>query len=88
VTLTITYPGGITTVLKTITDANGFYSFGNLLLDENFDGWAAVSPLFHQRGETGGEDPESAECDDRRPRLRQPGGRTGHRDEGRGQQQL
>ena len=38
VTLTITYPDGSTTILTTLTDANGLYSFGNLLLDEDFNG--------------------------------------------------
>lgn len=46
VTLTIAYPGGLTTVVKTLTDASGFYSFGNLLLDENFDGVGAGEPLY------------------------------------------
>ena len=47
VTLTITWPsGGGTTTVKTTTDANGFYSFGNLLLDENMDGAGAGEPTF------------------------------------------
>lgn len=37
VTLTITYPNSTVVTLNTLTDANGFYSFGNLLLDENFN---------------------------------------------------
>ncbi len=41
VTLTITWPGGATTVVKTTTDSSGAYSFGNLLLDENFNGTTA-----------------------------------------------
>ena len=36
VTLTITWPDSSTTVVKTTTDANGYYSFGNLLLDEDY----------------------------------------------------
>jgi uncharacterized repeat protein (TIGR01451 family) len=38
VKLTITYPNGQTTVLTTLTDATGYYSFGNLLLDEDYNG--------------------------------------------------
>lgn len=38
VTLVITYPNGDTTTLVTTTDANGYYEFGNLLLDEDYDG--------------------------------------------------
>jgi uncharacterized repeat protein (TIGR01451 family) len=38
VELTITWPNSATTVIRTTTDASGFYSFGNLLLDENYDG--------------------------------------------------
>ena len=36
VTLTVAYPNGSSVTLVTVTDANGFYSFGNLLLDEDF----------------------------------------------------
>jgi hypothetical protein len=36
VKLAITWPNGDTTTLYTVTDANGFYSFGNLLLDEDY----------------------------------------------------
>ena len=32
------------TVVKTATDANGYYSFGNLLLDEDFDGAGTGEP--------------------------------------------
>ena len=47
VTLTITWPGGGgTTTVKTTTDAKGYYSFGNLLLDENMDGVGAGEPTF------------------------------------------
>jgi uncharacterized repeat protein (TIGR01451 family) len=35
--LTITFPDGSTEVLRTTSDSNGFYSFGNLLLDEDFN---------------------------------------------------
>ncbi len=38
VTLTITYPDGTVTTVTTVTDENGFYSFDNLLLDEDYDG--------------------------------------------------
>ncbi|MBN1811400.1 MAG: carboxypeptidase regulatory-like domain-containing protein [Anaerolineae bacterium] len=39
VSLTITYPGGAGSVtLVTYTDENGYYSFGNLLLDEDYSG--------------------------------------------------
>ncbi|MBN1667553.1 MAG: carboxypeptidase regulatory-like domain-containing protein, partial [Anaerolineales bacterium] len=39
VTLTVTYPGGAGSLtLVTTTDANGYYSFDNLLLDEDYDG--------------------------------------------------
>ena len=33
-------------VVKTTTDANGSYSFGNLLLDENIDGVGSGEPTF------------------------------------------
>ncbi|GAB4578212.1 MAG: hypothetical protein Fur0022_09460 [Anaerolineales bacterium] len=37
VTLTVVYPNGDTASFSTITGANGYYSFGNLLLDENYN---------------------------------------------------
>ncbi|HND52737.1 MAG TPA: SdrD B-like domain-containing protein, partial [Pirellulaceae bacterium] len=51
VTLTVTYPNGVTTVVSTITDSTGFYSFPNLLSDENYDGVGTagiggVEPLY------------------------------------------
>ncbi|MFN8489149.1 MAG: SdrD B-like domain-containing protein [Caldilineaceae bacterium] len=51
VKLTIVYTGGVTTVLTTTTDANGHYSFGNLLVDENYtqgstNGGADGQPVF------------------------------------------
>ncbi len=46
VTLTITWPNNTTTVVKTTTDSAGKYSFGNLLLDENFDGGGTGEPTF------------------------------------------
>jgi hypothetical protein len=48
VTLTITWPDTSTTVLKTTTDSNGWYSFRNLLLDEDFNGLGTVGaePTF------------------------------------------
>ncbi len=47
VTLTLTWPGGATTRVTTTTDASGAYSFGNLLLDENFDGAGTGEPIFN-----------------------------------------
>jgi uncharacterized repeat protein (TIGR01451 family) len=46
VTLTISWPAGGTTTLNTLTDANGLYNFGNLLLDEDFDGAGGGEPTF------------------------------------------
>lgn len=47
VTLTVTWPaGGGTTTVATTTDGSGNYSFGNLLLDEDFDGSGAGEPTF------------------------------------------
>ncbi len=47
VTLTITWPGAAgTTILTTTTDGAGAYSFGNLLLDEDFDGAGLGEPTF------------------------------------------
>ena len=37
VTLTIAYPNGDITTVTAVTDAAGFYSFANLLLDESFN---------------------------------------------------
>jgi hypothetical protein len=37
VTLTIVYPNGDTATVTAVTDADGYYSFGNLLLDESFN---------------------------------------------------
>ena len=44
VTLTITWPGGGTTVVKTTTAADGSYCFGNLLLDEDQNGLGTYGP--------------------------------------------
>lgn len=41
VTLTITYPNGAVTILTTMTDASGNYTFGNLLTDESQNGDSA-----------------------------------------------
>ncbi len=51
VTLTITYPDGTVVTLIDSTDVNGFYDFGNLLLDEDYDGSGVAGaggdePLF------------------------------------------
>ncbi|MCB0044461.1 MAG: hypothetical protein KDD92_03430 [Caldilineaceae bacterium] len=46
VQMVITYTDGATTTLVTVTDANGYYSFGNLLLDEDYaTGSADNSPV-------------------------------------------
>lgn len=49
VTLTVTWPNSAgSTTYKTVTDASGYYSFANLLLDENHDGLggSGVEPAF------------------------------------------
>ncbi len=47
VTLTIPWPGVTTpTVVKTLTDIDGSYRFGNLLLDEQYDGAGAGEPTY------------------------------------------
>lgn len=46
VKLTITYPNGVVTTLTTETDASGFYSFDNLLLDEDYDGVGLGEPTY------------------------------------------
>lgn len=46
VTLQIDYPSGAVITLRTLSDANGFYSFGNLLLDEDFNGAGTDEPTF------------------------------------------
>lgn len=38
VTLAISYPNGTTITLTTVTDVDGFYSFDNLLTDEDYNG--------------------------------------------------
>ena len=53
VTLQITYPDGTVVNLVTETDANGYYSFKNLLLDEDFDGVGT----FATPGVGGGNEP-------------------------------
>jgi uncharacterized repeat protein (TIGR01451 family) len=45
VTLQINY-GSVTSTVVTVTDADGFYSFGNLLLDEDTDGAGSGEPQF------------------------------------------
>ena len=44
VKLTIAWPNGQTTVLTTVTDSTGYYSFGNLLLDEDYNGLGSGEP--------------------------------------------
>jgi hypothetical protein len=47
VTLTIVYPSGAgTTTLYAATNSAGYYSFGNLLLDEDHNGVVAPEPTF------------------------------------------
>ena len=46
VVLTITYPNGVVSTVADVTDADGLYSFENLLLDEQFNGIGAGEPLF------------------------------------------
>lgn len=47
VKLTVTWPNGQTTVLTTVTDSTGYYSFGNLLQDEDYNGDGSGSePTF------------------------------------------
>ncbi len=47
VTLDITYPDGTVVTLMTTTDADGFYSFDNLLLDEDYNmGGGGMMPTF------------------------------------------
>ncbi len=43
--LQIVYPGGTTNRMTTVSDTNGFYSFSNLMLDENF-GTGGTDPVF------------------------------------------
>jgi len=46
VRLEIIYPNGVTDVVTTMSGTGGFYSFGNLLLDENQDGTNTATPTF------------------------------------------
>ena len=46
VTLVITYPNGITASVVTISGSSGFFSFGNLLLDENHNGAGSSEPIY------------------------------------------
>lgn len=47
VNLTITYPGGGSITVSTITNNDGYYSFANLLLDEDYNGdGVAPEPTF------------------------------------------
>ena len=47
VELTITYPDATVVTVVTVTDSNGYYSFGNLLLDEDFNGEAVAPEPTH-----------------------------------------
>ncbi|HSN76964.1 MAG TPA: SdrD B-like domain-containing protein [Anaerolineae bacterium] len=44
VTLLVEYPNGDSVTVVTTTDANGYYSFGNLLLDESFNASGSGDP--------------------------------------------
>jgi len=46
VKLTVTYPNGTTTVVSTLTDDDGYYSFANLLLDEDYDVAGSNRPSY------------------------------------------
>lgn len=46
VTLAISYPNGDSATLVTFSASDGAYSFGNLLLDEDFDGAGGGEPTF------------------------------------------
>jgi len=46
VTLVITWPDNSTTTLVTTTDSQGYYTFDNLLLDEDYDGLGSGEPTF------------------------------------------
>ncbi len=46
VTLEITYPDTTVVTLNTTTDANGHYSFGNLLGDEDYNGGGVGEPSY------------------------------------------
>ena len=60
VTLTISYPNGDNVELVTLSDANGFYSFANLLLDEDYTAGngGAGEPTYVISAQTGGITPE------------------------------
>jgi len=46
VILTITYPNGDTTTAVTMSGSGGVYHFGNLLLDENYNGEGTNEPVY------------------------------------------
>ncbi|WP_170265680.1 IPTL-CTERM sorting domain-containing protein [Thiohalocapsa marina] len=46
VQLVVTYPNGGSTALKTLSGSDGGYVFGNLLLDESFNGAGAGQPSY------------------------------------------
>lgn len=48
VTMTVSYANGDTVTMVTTTDADGFYSFGNLLLDEDHASSTAGTPNANQ----------------------------------------
>jgi len=76
VQLTITWPDASQTIVKTVTDASGYYSFDNLLLDENYDGQARRTDVLDQHsGVTGDPSRESAGRRDRGTDSNNPPGR-------------
>jgi uncharacterized repeat protein (TIGR01451 family) len=46
VQLIITWPNAAQTVVRTRTDTSGYYAFGNLLLDETYDGEGSPEPTY------------------------------------------
>jgi uncharacterized repeat protein (TIGR01451 family) len=52
VTLVIGYPNGASTTVVAVSDGTGGYRFGNLLLDENFDGQGTGEPTYELRAVT------------------------------------
>jgi len=46
VVLTVTYPNGDSTTVGTASGPGGLYNFGNLLLDENYNGVGSGEPVY------------------------------------------